>query len=107
MAESKNDWIVPASIVSKRTVNPIRSIVDNLKVAPHPDKEMISLSIGDPTIFGNFKTSDIAVEEIINQVKSFKGNGYPPSTGYENARESVAQKYSTPEAPLSSKVFAK
>jgi tyrosine aminotransferase len=46
---------IKASKVSLRTRNPIRAIVDSLKVQPHPDKEFISLALGDPTTFGNFK----------------------------------------------------
>jgi hypothetical protein len=43
-ARSNDDWKpVAASLCAKRTVNPIRSIVDNLKVEPNPAKEMISL----------------------------------------------------------------
>jgi hypothetical protein len=43
-------WKVNASVVSKRTVNPIRQIVDNLKVAPNASKEMISLALGTPRV---------------------------------------------------------
>ena len=46
---------IPASLVSQRTKNPIRDIVDHLRVAPNLNKEFISLALGDPTIFGNFK----------------------------------------------------
>ncbi|KAF9359950.1 hypothetical protein BGX26_010995 [Mortierella sp. AD094] len=48
-------WKVNASIVSKRTSNPIRAIVDHIKVKPNVNKSMISLALGDPTLFGNFK----------------------------------------------------
>lgn len=40
------EWRVPASIVAKRTVNPIREIVYNMKVTPNPNKEYISLALG-------------------------------------------------------------
>jgi tyrosine aminotransferase len=43
------------SVVAARTRNPIRQIVDNLKVHPNPEKEFISLALGDPTTFGNLK----------------------------------------------------
>jgi hypothetical protein len=39
-------WHVESSVVSKRTVNPIRQIVDTMKIVPHPEKPMIALSIG-------------------------------------------------------------
>jgi tyrosine aminotransferase len=94
-------WVVPASDVSKRTKNPIRAIVDNLKVQPNPDKSYISLALGDPTVFGNFKIDPICNESVANALHSYKANGYPPSMGYQFARESIAKKYSVPgSAPL-------
>ena len=39
--------------MAKKTFNPIRNIVESINLKPNPEKEMISLSIGDPTIFGN------------------------------------------------------
>jgi hypothetical protein len=42
----KEKWHVPSSIVSKRTVNPIREVVQNMKATPNPDKEFISLALG-------------------------------------------------------------
>ena len=91
---------IPASAVSKRTRNPIRAIVDNLQVTPNASKTFISLGIGDPTIFGNFKLHGECVEAVAAHLKSYKANGYPPSVGYEATRRAVAQKYSTAEAPL-------
>lgn len=40
------EWHVPASKMAKNTFNPIRKIVDGMKLTPNPDKEMIALSIG-------------------------------------------------------------
>ncbi|EDL11445.1 tyrosine aminotransferase, isoform CRA_c [Mus musculus] len=49
----KARWNVRPSDMSNKTFNPIRAIVDNMKVKPNPNKTVISLSIGDPTVFGN------------------------------------------------------
>ncbi|KAJ2842454.1 hypothetical protein GGI22_007549, partial [Coemansia erecta] len=46
---------------------------------PKSTKEQISLSIGDPTVFGNFKTHPVVVESVEKAVRSFNYNGYPPS----------------------------
>lgn len=112
--------IVPISKAAQRTVNPIRSIVDGLRIQPHPDKHMISLALGmsyneviltsissslnsflslclsyynydfsalitlalgDPTLFGNFQTAPLCTQEVIQRVQSLQSNGYPPSTG--------------------------
>ncbi|KAK3809262.1 MAG: tyrosine aminotransferase [Benniella sp.] len=96
----RNSWKISASIVAKRTSNPIRAIVDHIKVKPNPEKSMISLALGDPTLFGNFKIHQSCTDAVVKQLQSYKTNGYPPSTGYPQARKAVADKFSTPEAPL-------
>ena len=50
----EQNWIeLEQSICASNTINPIRNIVDKL-VKPK-DKQLISLAIGDPTVFGNFQ----------------------------------------------------
>lgn len=39
-------WNVKSSTFAVKTVNPIRNIVQNLKVEPNPEKSFIPLSIG-------------------------------------------------------------
>lgn len=43
----KARWSVKPSDMANNTFNPIRAIVDSMKVKPNPDKTMISLSIGE------------------------------------------------------------
>ena len=43
--------------MATKTFNPIRNIVESIDLKPNPEKEMISLSIGDPTTFGNLVKS--------------------------------------------------
>ena len=43
---STESWCVPSSTMAKNTHNPIRKIVDGMKLTPNPKKEMIALSIG-------------------------------------------------------------
>ena len=45
----KQRWDVRPSEMSLNTVNPIRAIVDGMKLTPNPDKAMIALSIGKPS----------------------------------------------------------
>lgn len=40
-------WEVKPSEMANNTLNPIRAIVDGMKLTPHPDKPMIALSIGE------------------------------------------------------------
>ncbi|XP_017274502.1 tyrosine aminotransferase [Kryptolebias marmoratus] len=93
-------WEVKASEMANNTLNPIRAIVDGMKLTPNPDKPMIALSIGDPTVFGNLPTDDAVLQAIKDAIDSQKYNGYAPSVGYLKSRQAVANFYSCPEAPL-------
>eukprot|EP00178_Gracilaria_changii_P019057 TRINITY_DN554_c0_g1_i1.p1 TRINITY_DN554_c0_g1~~TRINITY_DN554_c0_g1_i1.p1 ORF type:complete len:849 (+),score=135.63 TRINITY_DN554_c0_g1_i1:1312-3858(+) len=95
-----NEWNVHASDRSLRTINPIRNLVQNIDVKPNPDKELIRLSVGDPTVYGNLKVSEKAIAQFCEVIRSGKGNGYSMSMGSVEAREAVANRYSTEEAPL-------
>ncbi len=44
--KSLKRWNVRPSEMSKKTINPIRAIVDGMKLTPNPEKPMIALSIG-------------------------------------------------------------
>ena len=81
---------VEPSIVSMRSRNPIRQIVDEMKTEPNPKKELISFALGDPTIFGNLQVPPQAIEAINECLVSCKANGYGPSTGILKAREAIA-----------------
>ncbi|XP_065776618.1 tyrosine aminotransferase isoform X2 [Muntiacus reevesi] len=99
----KARWSVRPSDMSNKTFNPIRAIVDNMKVKPNPNKTMIALSIGDPTVFGNLPTDPEVTQAIKDALDSGKFNGYVPSIGYLSSREEVASYYHCPEAPLEAK----
>ncbi|CAG8821832.1 22538_t:CDS:2, partial [Racocetra persica] len=103
IATSRSKWRVPASIVSKRTINPIRETIYKMQAKPNPDKELISLALGDPTRFENFKIHGNCIDAVIKQLQSYKANGYPPAIGCDEARKALAKKFSTEEAPLTSR----
>lgn len=44
-------WNVKPSEMANNTLNPIRAIVDSMKLTPNPDKPMIALSIGTTLSF--------------------------------------------------------
>ena len=46
MEAKRKRWEVSASDMAKKTFNPIRSIVDHMKIVPNPHKAMIRLSLG-------------------------------------------------------------
>ncbi|EEB18316.1 tyrosine aminotransferase, putative [Pediculus humanus corporis] len=83
-------WDVRASNFAKNTHNPIRAIVESLQLEPNPNKQMISLSIGNPTIFGNLTPPKKIIDSVKKTVDWGKCNGYPPSTGTTAARQAVA-----------------
>uniref|UniRef100_H3CTX2 Tyrosine aminotransferase n=1 Tax=Tetraodon nigroviridis TaxID=99883 RepID=H3CTX2_TETNG len=93
-------WDVKPSEMANNTVNPIRAIVDSMKLSPNPDKPMIALSIGDPTVFGNLPTDDAVLRAMKDAIDSHQYNGYSPSIGYLKSRQAVAKFYSSSEAPL-------
>lgn len=93
-------WEVKPSDMANNTLNPIRAIVDGMKLTPNPNKPMIALSIGDPTVFGNLPTDDGVIQAMKDALDSQRYNGYAPSVGYVKSREAVANFYSCPEAPL-------
>ena len=42
----RSGWHVPVSNTARNTINPIRRIIDTIELNPHPEKQMIALSIG-------------------------------------------------------------
>ncbi len=122
----KDVWLpIPASRSARNTINPIRRIVDRMKIAPNPSKEMISLSIGDPTHYGNMLPPVEALEAIVEAVQLPTSHGYAPSFGrifslkylfiflFSNylgtldARRAVAQFWSRPNYTLKAEVNIK
>ncbi|XP_020915561.1 tyrosine aminotransferase isoform X2 [Exaiptasia diaphana] len=99
----KKKWHVPASKTAKDTFNPIRAIVDTMKVQPNPDKKMIALSIGDPTVFGNLNPPKETVEAIVDSVRAGTNNGYAPSTGYLKTKQAIVKFCSHPNAEVEAK----
>lgn len=87
--------VVESSSTAKNTFNPIRSIVDRIKVHPNPEKPLISVSLGDPTVFGNLKSADSVKEALVKAVKLGKADGYAPSVGNKAAREAISNRYKT------------
>ena len=91
-----NDWKVNASVVAKNTFNPIRNILETMVITPCPSKKMISLSIGDPTVFKNLNPAVEVVEAMHKSLDSGIHNGYGPSTGFVESRQAVADHVTVP-----------
>ena len=80
--------------------NPIREIVEKIKMPGPGQKKMIPLSIGDPTVFGNLRMAKTFRDAIIENLKSENFNGYSSSMGRPEARKAVAKYYQTKTSPL-------
>eukprot|EP00842_Homolaphlyctis_polyrhiza_P002661 jgi/Hompol1/3396/HPOL_003220-RA len=92
--------ILAMSKVAARTFNPIRKFVEQSKAVPNPHKKKLALSIGDPTLFGNFKLDQSCMDAVKRKLEDYSANGYTPATGTDAARKAIAEKYTRPEAPL-------
>ena len=67
-------WHVNASQFSNSPCNPVRKLVEQMKIEPNPNLQMIALSIGDPTILSHIGKPDTVTNAIIKcvQVKIIK-----------------------------------
>ncbi len=70
-----------------------------MKVHPNPDKKLIPLTIGDPTLHGNFKAPIHVCDIVMSSVSSHLHNGYPHACGTREAREAVARTHSVLHHP--------
>jgi len=98
----RSNWKVNASVVAKNTFNPIRDVMETMTLTPNPDKKMISLSLGDPTVYKNLNPAPEVVEAVRESLVKGLKNGYGPSTGFVEARQAVAEYVSTPGAEVGS-----
>lgn len=71
------------------TVNPHRKMAESSHYVPNPTKNVITLQMGDPTIFGNFKRPSEAVAAIKKALDKDKFSYYH-TTGMKEARQAVA-----------------
>eukprot|EP01116_Phalansterium_solitarium_P010982 TRINITY_DN26592_c0_g1_i1.p1 TRINITY_DN26592_c0_g1~~TRINITY_DN26592_c0_g1_i1.p1 ORF type:complete len:421 (+),score=54.83 TRINITY_DN26592_c0_g1_i1:132-1394(+) len=95
-----SEWkTIRASVASLGVSNPIRNIVDKMQTS-NKAKKQISLSIGDPTLFGNLQNPDHVNEILIKNITLRTANGYAHSAGVADAREALAEKFSVTGFPL-------
>ncbi|XP_031252432.1 probable aminotransferase TAT2 isoform X1 [Pistacia vera] len=55
------------------------------------DRPVISLGLGDPSVFQCFRTTALADDAIVDAVRSAKFNGYAPIFGIPPARRAIAE----------------
>lgn len=77
---------------ARLSVNPLRKLNFDQSIAPNPEKDVITLQLGDPTIFGNFPPAKEVLEAIKESVDSDSFR-YNPGAGRIEAREALAEYY--------------
>ena len=78
-AKRAKTWHIPMSLKAQRTTNPIRGIMEKLtsqKRDPIPGKELIPLSLGDPTAHGNLQAPKVLNDKMIQLICRATSNGY-------------------------------
>merc|ERR1711936_271704 len=74
--------------------------METMEFTPNPDKKMISLALGDPTVYKNLNPAPEVVEAVRDSLIGGLKNGYGPSTGFVDARQAVAEYVSVPGAEI-------
>ncbi|KAL0849335.1 hypothetical protein ABMA28_013650 [Loxostege sticticalis] len=98
-SQGRRAWEVRASALARNTHNPIRSIVENLQVEPNPEKQLIALSVGDPTTFGNLNPPEQVIQAVRESIEWHTSRGYGSMVGHPEARQAVAE-YSAHQGPV-------
>ncbi|XP_070504601.1 tyrosine aminotransferase-like isoform X2 [Chironomus tepperi] len=98
---TNKEWNLVASELAKKSENSIRSIWEDSKNGPNPLLKVITLQIGDPTVFGNFKVAPETREALRNALETDTFS-YMSCEGPESSREPVAQYVNTNNDKVSS-----
>ncbi|GKB66845.1 probable aminotransferase TAT2 [Tanacetum coccineum] len=71
----------------------IKGVIDDVKTNLNPSdpRPVIPLSIGDPSLFPCFRTTQVAEDAVVDALRSAKFNGYAPKGGVLQARRSLAE----------------
>jgi tyrosine aminotransferase len=75
-------WKLTCSESVTNTTNELRNILQFDTTKKNPNKSIISLSIGDPTIFGNLPVPPEIHSSLIEVLKDTKFDGYGHSAGF-------------------------
>ena len=70
-----SDWHIEISEFAKNTSNPVRKLIEQMKIEPNPKLPMIALSIGDPTVFSDIGKPDTVTNAIMHCINLKKNDG--------------------------------
>lgn len=82
-------WNLKMSMYAKNTENPHRTMAENSKVVPNSSKTVITLQMGDPTLFGNFSKPSNVIGALSKALGKDKFSYYH-TMGIKEARQAVA-----------------
>ncbi|XP_037029543.1 tyrosine aminotransferase-like [Bradysia coprophila] len=86
---SKSSEIVKISNYARLSINPLRKLKFEQNIRLNPEKQVITLQLGDPSIFGNFPPAREMIEALKKSVELDK-YPYNPSEGRPDACAAVA-----------------
>jgi tyrosine/nicotianamine family aminotransferase len=98
-ASSPRKWNVRVGKRAAGIENPIRKIMDTLAGKANPNKDIVSLAQGDPTVFPHLAPSKDMVNAALNVITRGMDNGYQPSQGNTAARSAIAKAFTVPGRP--------
>ncbi|GAA0158541.1 transaminase [Lithospermum erythrorhizon] len=73
------------------TIKGILSLLIANTEAKDTNKKVISLGIGDPTVYTCYRTTSNVQEAVVDALRSNKFNGYAPTVGLPQTRNAIAQ----------------
>ncbi|KAI9085896.1 hypothetical protein K1719_031973 [Acacia pycnantha] len=80
-----------AKTASTITLRGILSLLTQSVDGNDGDKRVISLGLGDPTIYTCFHTTDVVQEAVLDTLQSQNFNGYAPTVGLLQTRRAIAE----------------
>lgn len=92
-------WNVRCGERASNILNPIRAIMDQIAGKENPNKKMISLAQGDPTMYPHLRPSQTMVDAVLGAVQAGQSSGYQPSQGMASCRAALAQYFTIEGRP--------
>lgn len=89
---SKGWKTIEMSDYARLSVNPLRKLNFDRSVTSNPEKDVITLQLGDPSVFGNFPPAS-EVLEAIKEAVDLDSFCYNEGPGRLEAREAIAEYY--------------
>ena len=80
--EAENEVDTTATITIKGIISLLIANIDEGN-----NKRLISLGMGDPSVYSSFRTTHVATDSVIRSIESNKFNGYAPTSGLPQTRK--------------------